>query len=66
MLCFFRPIQQWLLAENKLSKDVLYAIGKTVLVVIGILIALFFNDLNAEAKDRQSELSYLNRFDGDP
>ena len=46
MIKFFRKIRQVLLAENKFSKYLLYAIGEIVLVVIGILIALQINTWN--------------------
>ena len=50
MIKFFRRIRQRLLAENKISKYLLYAIGEIVLVVIGILIALQINNWNDEQK----------------
>ena len=50
MIKFFRRIRQRLLAENKISKYLLYAIGEIVLVVIGILIALQINNWNEEQK----------------
>lgn len=52
MIKFFRKIRQSLLAENKLSRYLLYAIGEIFLVVIGIMIALYFNNLN---QDRLNE-----------
>jgi hypothetical protein len=48
MIKFFRKIRQRLLAENKVSKYILYAIGEIVLVVIGIVIALQINNQNQE------------------
>jgi len=50
MIKFFRKIRQSLLAENKFSKYLLYAIGEIVLVVIGILIALSINNWNEKRK----------------
>lgn len=44
MIRFFRKIRQNLLAENKFSKYLIYAIGEIVLVIIGILIALTINE----------------------
>lgn len=41
-----------LLAQNKASKYLLYAMGEIVLVVIGILIALSINDWNEDRKER--------------
>jgi hypothetical protein len=46
MIKFFRKIRQKLLAENKFSKYLLYAVGEIILVVIGILIALSINNWN--------------------
>ena len=50
MIKFFRKIRQSLLAENKFSKYLIYAIGEIALVVIGILIALQINNWNEERK----------------
>jgi hypothetical protein len=55
MLKFFRKIRQRLLAENKLSKYLIYAFGEIVLVVIGILIALSINNWNEGRKNDQKE-----------
>lgn len=46
MIKFFRKIRQGLLSENKFSKYVVYAIGEIFLVVIGIYLAIQFNDWN--------------------
>ncbi len=46
MFKFFRHIRKKLVAENKFSKYLLYAIGEIILVVIGILIALNINNAN--------------------
>ena len=48
MLRFFRQIRQRLLAENRFSKYLPYALGEIFLVVIGILIALSINNWNQE------------------
>jgi len=68
MIKFFRKIRQRLLAENppkgqagKFSKYLLYAIGETVLVVIGILIALSINNWNEDQKERKTQIRYLER-----
>jgi len=60
MIKFFRKIRQQLLTENKFSKYLLYAIGEIVLVVIGILIALYINNLNTEKQDSITLNGYLN------
>lgn len=48
MLHFFRLVRRKLLTENRFSKYLLYAIGEILLVVIGILIALYINNWNQE------------------
>jgi hypothetical protein len=60
MIKFFRKIRQQLLAENKFSKYLLYAIGEIVLVVIGILIALQVNNWNENRKTQKLKVSYEN------
>ena len=61
MIKFFRRIRQQLLSENKFSKYLFYAIGEIFLVVIGILIALYINNLNQKQKDRDYELTMLSQ-----
>ena len=60
MIKFFRKVRQKLLSENKFSKYLLYAIGEIILVVIGILIALYINNLNTEKQDSIYLNGYLN------
>ncbi|WP_435413439.1 hypothetical protein [Psychroserpens mesophilus] len=50
MIKFFRSIRQSLLAENKFSKYLLYALGEIILVFIGIFMALQFNNWNERKK----------------
>ncbi|MEM6516399.1 MAG: hypothetical protein AAF688_09465 [Bacteroidota bacterium] len=52
MIKFFRKIRQRLLAENRFSKYIIYAIGEIILVVIGIVIAL---QLNISYTNKQSQ-----------
>ena len=59
MIHFLRKFRQKLLGEKNLSQYLLYGIGEVVLVVIGILIALQFNNWNNEKKDREKEAYYL-------
>lgn len=59
MIKFFRRIRQRLLSENKFSKYMLYAIGEIILVVIGILIALYINNWGADSKKREYEQFYI-------
>lgn len=51
MIKFFRKIRQQLIAENKVSKYLLYSIGEIVLVVIRILIALSINNWKEQIKN---------------
>ena len=59
MFRFFRTLRHRLLAENRVSKYLLYGIGEIVLVVIGILIALQVNTWREEQKSRSYERSIL-------
>ncbi len=59
MIKFFSKIRQQLLAQNKLSKYLIYAIGEIVLVVIGILIALSINNWNQSRIQDNLEQTYL-------
>ena len=53
MLHFFRKIRQHLLTENRFTKYLFYAIGEILLVVIGILIALYINNKNEQRKEQE-------------
>lgn len=63
MIKFFRKVRQKMLAENKLSKYILYAIGEIVLVVFGILIALQINNWNEAKQDRAYEVKMLSEIE---
>lgn len=65
MIRFFRKIRKQLLAENRFSKYLLYAIGEILLVVIGILIALQINNANDARKERIKEIQYLQNIKTD-
>ncbi len=65
MINFFRKIRQRFLAENKVGKYLLYAIGEIVLVVIGILIALQINTWREGQINDKWELYYLNKLAND-
>ena len=54
-----------MLTENKFSKYLLYAIGKIILVVIGILIALQINNWNDLNKKRMQEVELLSEVKND-
>ena len=53
MLHFFRKIRRDLLANSKFFKYLKYAIGEIVLVVLGILIALYINNQNEKSKNSE-------------
>jgi len=59
MIKFFRKIRQNLLNEGKTTKYFKYAVGEIVLVVIGILIALWINQRASYNKERHSEIAIL-------
>lgn len=59
MLRFLRQVRQRLLTENRVSKYLLYALGEIVLIVLGILIALFLNNINADKQARKTEIELL-------
>lgn len=59
MIKFFRQIRQKLLAENKVIKYLLYAVGEIILVVIGILIALQIDNWNEQKKLRKEEQAVI-------
>ena len=43
MISLFRKIRQKLLAQNRVTRYLVYALGEILLVTIGILIALQMN-----------------------
>ena len=56
MIKFFRKIRQNLLSEGKTGKYLKYALGEIILVVIGILIALWINNINIEHQQNKERL----------
>lgn len=60
MIKFFRKIRYNLMETGKTDKYLKYAIGETILVVIGILIALQINNWNQNRLDRKFETVMLN------
>ena len=65
MLKFFRRIRRKLLDEGNLKKYFIYAIGEILLVVIGILIALWINNLNQQRVESKKGIEYLERIHAD-
>ena len=60
MLHFFRKIRRDLLANSQFFKYLKYAIGEIILVVLGILIALYINEWNKTRLDIQFEKEILS------
>lgn len=61
MISYFRNFRQTFLAENRLSKYLLYAIGEIALVMIGILLALQVNSWNDHRTNRQKSKEFHQR-----
>jgi hypothetical protein len=59
MIPFFRKIRKKMADDNKPLKYMRYAIGEILLVIIGILIALYINNKNEIAKNEDKFLSNL-------
>ncbi|PRY89859.1 hypothetical protein [Mongoliibacter ruber] len=60
----FRNIRKKFLRENRFTRYLVYALGEIALVVIGILIALYLNNLNSEKqaeKENQRLISDLEK-----
>ena len=65
MIKFFRKIRQNLLSEGKTGKYLKYAVGEIMLVVIGILVALYINNWNENQKEEKSEVLILKSLQKD-
>jgi len=59
MINFFRQIRQGLLAENRIRKYFLYALGEITLVMIGILLALQVDNWNENRNLAKKEITNL-------
>lgn len=59
MIRFFQKIRQKLLTQNKVSQYLVYAIGEIILVVIGILIALYINNANEKRINKEKITTIL-------
>jgi hypothetical protein len=65
MFRFFRKLRNTALMESRFVRYVLYALGEILLVVIGILIALYINERQQWREDRQQEQFYLQALQQD-
>jgi hypothetical protein len=63
MIKFFRKIRQNMLKENKTGTYFKYAFGETVLVVLGILIALQVNNWNQLRLEKNIMNAYYTKLD---
>lgn len=61
----FRKIRQQLINNRRFNNYLIYAFSETLLVVIGILIALQINNWNETRKERILEIDMLNSFVAD-
>ena len=59
MIKFFRKIRKNMILTSKFSKYLIYAVGEIILIVIGILFALYLNNLNAEKQIKAVEINLL-------
>lgn len=59
MLRFFRTLRQRLLADKQVGKYLLYALGEIILIVVGVLIALYLDNVNDEKQAKEVEVQLL-------
>ena len=59
MVKYFQKIKRKLLDKGSLRKYLVYAVGEILLIIIGILIALQFNDYKSMLDDRKKEMETL-------
>jgi hypothetical protein len=58
MLKYLRKLRKTLLLEGNLKKYLSYAIGEIIIVVAGILLALYLNNWNQERANDKLEIKY--------
>lgn len=58
MLSYLRKIRSKLVKEGNVLKYLTYAFGEIIIVVIGILLALYLNNWNQERTEKKMELHY--------
>jgi hypothetical protein len=59
MINIFKKIRRNLLSSNKMTSYLFYAIGEIVLVMIGILLALYINNWNENRKQDEQLMSII-------
>ena len=65
MIRFFRKIRQQSLLHNRFTKYLIYAVGEVVLITIGIMLAMEFNDWNDSHKTERRITGYLSQVQND-
>ena len=65
MIKFFRNIRRNLMETGKIGRYLKYAIGEILLVVIGILIALQFNNQNEKRKSENEVFTIMDKLEND-
>jgi hypothetical protein len=65
MIKFFRKIRYDLMNQNKTTKYFKYAIGEIILVVVGILIALYLNNQQEAYTIQKRQENYLRQIRGE-
>ena len=65
MLSIFRKKRWQFSQDNQILKYFRYALGEVILIVIGILIALYINNLNEKNKDNERLIINLKRLKSD-
>ena len=65
MILFLHKVRQKVLSNKRFTTYIVYAIGEIILVVIGILIAVYFNNLNTQNKLDEKERLSLQRLKED-
>jgi hypothetical protein len=58
MLNFFKKPREKLLKEGNLKKYLTYALGEIIIVVIGILLALYLNNWNQKRTNKKQEIQF--------
>ena len=65
MFHFVRKIRRSLLSQNSFGKYALYALGEVLLIVTGILAALWIDNWNQERQEHRREQFYLQGLQGE-
>lgn len=60
MIKLLHKLRNQVIGEGRIRKYIFYAIGEVLLVMIGILLALQFNNWNTEKENKKKEHWYLN------